>query len=207
MSFVQFLLLVLMSLKPYYTDKETWEERQARMAIVAAAIDDASSKLTCEDKYKNEDCKREFAGSKRQIALMLVTKGWWESRFAKHVHENQCGPDECDAVKKNGVVFHRARSPWQIQRTGLLVPGEWTSMKGPVETSTVVSAGVAGRILSYGFKRCGTVDGSFGAYAGGGCGWSGALNRGAFFRRLSAKTEATFKKDQEARLKEATAKK
>ncbi|NBZ95407.1 MAG: hypothetical protein EBR40_03085 [Proteobacteria bacterium] len=195
MNFIQFITLVLMSLEPSYGDKEPWDVREKRMEIVAKAIDDASSKATCSDAYAKDGCKPAWTRSKKDLALLLVTKGYWESRFAKNVHEGKCRPYECDAHKINGNVVHRARSPWQVQRTGLETADEYSKMRSSTLESTAMSAEVASRHLVMGMNRCRTIKGAISVYGGvGTCNWSGAEGRLAFFNRINSQNEAGFKK-------------
>jgi hypothetical protein len=202
MTFAEFLLTVLMAIQPWYKDQESWDDRQARMTLVAEAIDDASSRMTCSDKYAVPECKRKWAKSKKELAFLLVTKGWWESKFAKHVHEGNCGPDECDAIKKNGVTLaHAARSPWQIQNTGFVKKGEWEKINKADRAGTFTSANIAARALSAGLSRCDTIDGAIGSYGGIGCNWPGAAKRSAWYRKQLAKSEETFKTEMETRRK------
>jgi len=217
MNLIQFITVVLLSMGPSYGDREPWDLRTQRMEIVAKAIDDASAQATCSDAYAVETCKRSWPGSKRELALLLVTKGYWESRFAKNVHEGKCRPYECDAATINGNIIHRARSPWQIQRTGLVSKEEYAKMKSASLESTTMAAVVATRHLAVGMAKCRTIPGAISIYGGAGnCNWKGSAGRYKFFKDISARSEADFAKrvDQqrerlEARLnrEEKTAKK
>ena len=191
MSFIKYLITVLLSLDPSYSDKETWTERTVRMEIIAVAIDDASSRATCSDKYDIPDCKKIWPQSKKNLAILLVTKGFWESRFAKNVHEGKCQPYECDSYRVNGGVRHRARSPWQIQKTGIVTGEEYKKMSFATIESTTMSANVATRYLSVGMKTCNTILGTMAIYGGANsCTWPGVIPREAFYRSLNSKTDA-----------------
>ena len=198
MNFIQFITMVLLSMVPSYGDKEPWDHRIQRMEIVAKAIDDASARATCSDLYAEEKCKRLWPGSKRDLAMLLVTKGFWESGFAKNVHEGKCRPFECDASKVNGNVIHRARSPWQIQRTGLVTNEEYAKMKFASLESTTLAAIVATRYLAMGMGKCHTIPGAISIYGGAGvCNWPGAMGRYDFFKVISARSDADFVKRAE----------
>lgn len=209
MSFIHYVFAILMSLEPSYGDKETWDERAARMDIVAQAIDDASSRATCSDKYSATDCKKTWSKDKKSLALLLVTTGYWESHFAKNIHEGNCGPHECDAHKVRNAVYHRARSPWQVQRTGMVTTAEYKLMNSATVESTTISANVATRYLVNGMASCNTVSGALALYNGiRNCTWKGSMNRAHFYESLSKKTltqlESSAKKQRtklEARLK------
>jgi len=191
----EFILLVLLSLHPYYTDKETKEERTARMTTVANAIDTASSRATCTEPYTQDECKPIWTGSKRQLALLLVTKAWWESRLAKHIHEGNCGPTECDATRVGNVIVHKARTIWQMQRTGLLKEWEWDNMDGTDYKSTRTAAWAATRILARGKRKCQHPHGVLSYYATSRCRWSGAGKRYLFFTKLSKKTREQLEQE------------
>jgi hypothetical protein len=160
------------------------------MEIIATAIDDASSKTTCSDKYDVPGCEKSWPGDKKSIAMLLVTKGFWESKFAKNVHEGKCRPYECDSYTVNGKTIHKARSSWQIQKTGLVSKEEYDQMKAATLESTKISANVAVRYLALGMKSCKTIRGAISIYGGARvCNWSAAAPREAFYRRISAMSE------------------
>jgi len=194
MNFIKYITAILLSLEPaYYSDNETWDERSARMEVIATAIDDASSKATCADKYDTSDCSATWPNSKKSLALLLVTQGYWESKFAKNVHDGKCRSYECDAHVTNGNILHRARSPWQIQRTGLVTKEEYQKMNSSSQEGTTMSANVATRYLALGMKSCKTTLGAISIYGGVKmCNWSGARPRDAFYKKLSNTAEDQF---------------
>lgn len=202
MNLVNYLLTVLLSLEPSHSDKETWEERSERMNIVAQAIDDASSRATCQDEYNVEGCKKTWPSSKKSLALLLVTNGYWESGFAKNVHEGNCRPNECDAHTVDGTVYHRARSPWQIQKTALVTSEEYQKMNSSTLESTKISAYAAARHLSIGMNSCKTIIGAMSIYGGiRSCKWSGVASRAEFYKKLEQKTDEQLEKSVEMRKK------
>lgn len=204
MNFINYILTVLLSLQPSYGDKETWEQRSDRMQIIATAIDDASSRATCEDRYATSDCKKLWIKDKKSLAMLLVMKGYFESRFAKNVHEGKCYDYECDAYKStDGHVRHRARSPWQIQQTGMVTADEYSKMNSSSLDSTTMSAIVATRYLANGMKHCKTIRGTIAIYGGAtDCKWEGAAGREAFFHSLMKKSDNDLKVDVERRKKD-----
>lgn len=190
MNFIKYITAILLSLDPSHSDNETWDERAARMEIIATAIDDASSKVTCSEQYNTPTCEKTWPLDKKSIALLLVTKGYWESRFAKNVHEGKCRSYECDAYKVNGGIRHRARSSWQIQRTSLVSVEEYNTMNSSSIESTTTAANVAARYLTIGMKSCKTIKGAMSIYGGGKvCDWPGAAPREAFYKRLRSMSE------------------
>jgi len=185
MNFVNYITTVLLSLQPSYGDGENWEQRQGRMEIIAKAIDDATSKATCTEKYNVPGCEKIWNNDKKSLALLLVTKGYWESKFAKNVHEGKCRKYECDAYTVNGKVAHRARSLWQIQRTTLVNKDEYSKMNSSTFESTKMSAIVASRYLAEGMKKCNTIEGTIAVYGGAKtCTWVGAKQREQFYKML-----------------------
>lgn len=202
MSFFEYIVTVLLSLQPSYADKETWDQRTDRMRIIASAIDDASARATCEDKYDTPDCKKVWTRGKRSMAMLLVTKGFWESKFAKNVHEGKCRKYECDAHTVNGNLVHRARSPWQVQRTGLVSKDEYNMMNSSSQDATTMSATVASRYLVMGMNACKTIEGTIARYGGAkDCKWSGASARLSFYESLMRKSNEQFQADAEKQKK------
>lgn len=202
MNFVAYITTVLMSLGPSYADGETWEQRNERMTIVAKAIDDAASKATCSDQYAGGGCKKTWTKDKKSLALLLVTKGFWESRFSKNVHEGNCRAYECDAYKVANKVYHRARSPWQVQKTGLVTEEEYAKMASASLESTTMSANVAARYLTRGYAHCKTIPGAISNYAGAGCSWKGTKPRFAFYESLYKKTNEELEKEADKQRKQ-----
>jgi len=202
MNFVNYILAVLLSLEPAHNDKETWEQRVERMTVIAKAIDDASSKATCQDSYDVTDCKKTWPGSKKSLGLLLVTNGYWESRFAKNVHEGKCKSYECDAHEVNGSVYHRARSPWQIQKTGLVTKDDYDKMNSSSLESTTISASVAAKHLSLGMNSCKTIIGALSVYGGvKSCKWDGVKIRADFYKKLEQKSEEQLEESSQVRKK------
>jgi hypothetical protein len=190
MNFIKYITMILLSLEPSYSDKETWDQRTARMELIATAIDDAASKATCSDKYDVPKCEKTWSQDKKSLALLLVTKGYWESKFAKNVHEGKCRVYECDAYRVNGTTRHRARSLWQIQKTGLETREEYAQMSSSSLEATTMAANVAVRHLVLGMNTCKTIPGTIAVYGGAkSCYWKGAAPREAFYRRINAMSE------------------
>ena len=111
---------------------------------------------------------REGVGAPGDLAALVVTKGWWESRYARNVHEGKCAAWECDAVKRGGVVVHLARTPWQFQKTAAAAP-LWNVMVGTGFEETRNAAWLASVLLSRGYTACGSFRGALVWYARGRC--------------------------------------
>jgi hypothetical protein len=182
MSLSAWVLAAVLSLPPAYADREE-TGRAERMTTVANAVVEVTARATCADSYAVPRCSPIWSGDRRSLAALLIAKGWWESRFARNVHEGQCRPDECDAVKWRGQIVHRARSPWQLQRTAYSSP-EWDEMVGTSYPATRAAAWAAAKVLSEGSRRCQSPRGALAWYAAGRCTWSGAGSRAATYERL-----------------------
>jgi hypothetical protein len=134
--------------------------------------------------YAVPACKPIWFGGEKELAALLITKGWWESRFAKNVHEGKCDSNECDAVKlRDGGVVHRARSPWQLQRTAYSDP-EWPTMVGTSFEATRDAAWAAAKVLAEGQRRCKSARGALSWYGWQRCEASGVGNRLVTYERL-----------------------
>jgi hypothetical protein len=172
------------------------------MTVVAEAIDLVSSRATCNAPFDNSDCTRIWYGSKRELALLLITKAWWESRLAQNVHEGNCKEWQCDAHKIGGRLVFRARTIWQMQKTSMVKDFEWEEMVGTDPRSTRLAAWVATRILAKGKNVCKTTQGTISYYATSRCEWNGAAKRQMFYEKLSKKTPEQLKLEAEERLAE-----
>lgn len=164
------ILAVLLSLPPSAADaRETANERAQRLEVLARAIDEASAEATCADD-RDPECAPTWPGSQAELAALLISTGWHESAFARHVHAGACRAHECD----NG----RARSPWQLHASGMVPVAEWRAMAGSSADATYTAAVAAARVLASGRARCRSVSGALAAYATGGrCSWSGTRAR------------------------------
>jgi hypothetical protein len=192
MGLAQWVLMILLALPAAYTDRNE-ENRHERMAVIADAITEVCVRATCEGAYEGPSCEPIWHRSHRELAALLVTKGWWESRFASHVHAGKCKKDECDAVKTQYGVIHLARSPWQLQRTSFS-EDVWDHMLGDDLSSTRNAAWAAARVLAYGMDQCHTPRGALSWYGAQTCQWQGAGNRYRTYERLMAMPEKTPEK-------------
>jgi hypothetical protein len=179
---------LLANLPPYYSDHEAPSERARRLEVIAESITSASAYATCTRDWASADwCVPIWPTSERkELIVITITQGFWESRFAKHVHEDRCGPDECDAIKlRNGRIYHRARSPWQLQRTAYVAP-YWEAMRGSSLMATTSAAYAAVRVLSAARRRCGGKPELWiSGYGWGSCRmWGGARKRAEMYEAL-----------------------
>jgi len=170
----------------------------SRLQTVATAISDAADESTCTGEYATPECKPDWKGSPLDLAVLLAANGYAESAFAKNVHEGKCRKDECDPYYVGGKVYHRARTSWQIQKTGLVTDQEWHSMVGTDYRATFAAARVATRILARGFRSCHTVHGAMSLFGGvQNCNWSGVDKRFLMYKKLLDKAKKLEKEKPE----------
>ena len=181
MELTTIVLSMLLSLRPAYIDQNE-VDRSARMAVLAYAIADVCYQATCKAPYVAQ-CDPIWTGTDRELAAMLVTKGWWESRFASNVHAGKCKPDECDPKMYRGVLIHTARSPWQLQRTSY-AEALWDQLEGDSLEKTRNASWVAATILSEGRRRCRSDFGTLSWYGIQRCSWHPAKRRYSTYLRL-----------------------
>lgn len=151
---ISILTLLLAGLPAYSIDRESPAEREERMAVVAWSIAAATEEQVMLGRWPS--ARRE------ELAVMLVTLGWWESRFARHVHAGMCRAHECD----HGL----ARSPWQVHAGGPVSAELWGQMADDSRESTLAGARGAARLVVAARGACGSaVDGVIGTYMTGRC--------------------------------------
>lgn len=186
------LFAILIALPPWHGDvKEV--DRHDRLRIIADSVAVGAIEATCDDGQK-EDCKRTWPGSSYEVGSLATDLGWWESRYAKHVHEGRCRLKigECDAVRlSNGIYVALAQSPWQLQQSGL-VPGKiWRKINKADRESTGMAAKAAIHVLGVARASCGAHRPGWEArtvarYATGKhCAWKGAANRVRHWKKVS----------------------
>lgn len=193
------LLAAAMAFPAWHGDKESTEDREARLGVIAQAIDEAVAHATCRDQKKQgtdsaarasaaeegkpEQCKRLWHGSPRELGFLLLGQAFFETRLALHVHAGQCRVEigECDSG--------RAISLWQLQ-SGYHLPVErWRRLSGTDLESTRDAAVEAARALGRGRNFCnGSLEGAVASYATGkSCQWKGAAQRIRFVRKMMSR--------------------
>ena len=160
---------MLNTLPPAYIDVNE-VGREVRIQTIAEATAQAVGLASCLGPYEKTTCEKIWNDSPQDLAALIVTKGWWESRFSKNVHEGKCKPYECDPVtiRQTGKIMHLARTPWQFQRTAFSEPF-WEKMVGTDLDSTRYAAYTAAVILSRGKNACKSNQGAIIWYARGRC--------------------------------------
>jgi hypothetical protein len=188
MSLPDILLAILLSLPSAHLDRETPEQREARMGVVATAMADASLRATCEGDWEGSDiCKRIWPRSRDELAYLLLTIGFWESRFAQNIHAGTCKPWQCDPSRMpDGRLYHKARSIWQLQWIRHTTRRQWLAIAGVTQVPTTEAAWIASVRLSRGYRSCRTIRGAIGVYSGSRfqCRWPGAYKRYEFYERI-----------------------
>jgi hypothetical protein len=191
--FTKTLLAAALRLSPWYGETETDEERLARLETIAQAINDATLFAVCAKdarplpplpgeakEEEGQPCTPVWRGDARQLAFLLLTQAYFETRLARHVHEGRCrvSQGECDSG--------RATSLWQLQAGGHLPKERWEKLSGADRAATTHAAFEATRALSRGRNHCGNLSGAISLYATGRtCKWQPAQERVAFLERLA----------------------
>jgi hypothetical protein len=180
------LLVLMLGLPAPYHEHEDADSRRTRLAIVAQAISDASTQASCSDPHAAAECQKIWPGKPLDLALLLVTEAYWESRLARNVHEGRCRDFECDPYRSSqtGRIEHRARTLWQMQYTRP-IDSEWGHMVGADLGSTRTAAWAAAKLLGSAYRACGSIPGAISRISGNGrCVWSGADRRALLFEQL-----------------------
>jgi hypothetical protein len=176
---IQLLLALLLSLPAYYRDVETPEQRLERMTTVAQSIDAATYEATCTGPFQGADwCTNVWSGPRAELAALLVTVGYHESTFARHVGEGHCAKHECD--------HGRARHYWQTQVNPWVPRANWEQLEGLGFVPTTMAAGAAASVLGEGLRRCRSPEGAVSFYARSSCRWAGTERRMGLYRRALA---------------------
>jgi len=167
------VLALLLSWPAYSAEPtpEAPEARQVRLTAATIAITEAAS-------------ARPGNWQPVQVAAVLLTLGWYESRFAAYVGEGRCseGPEDARCDPHPVTKVPRARSYWQAHQSAC--PLAWTLPPGSL-AELRAAAGCASRLWVGAYYRCrrrttdGPVAGAFAGYAGGaaGCRWDGGARR------------------------------
>ncbi len=160
------ILVVLLGLRPCELDRETPEDRRARLEVVSQSVEYAAARATCSGAFAEwVECQPIWRRSRSELTALLVTVAYEESKLALHVHAGRCRDHECDAISSGGSIVHRARSLWQVHYSPAFRE-EWENIPGTTLWQTSDAAWAATRVLAMGERRCGTVLGSLAGYLG-----------------------------------------
>jgi hypothetical protein len=179
----KFLLLAALALPTYKEDRapELAEAKAQQLhGIVEAAF------------AASEGAPR----SRAEWTALLLAIAYHESTFSLRIHAGDCKPHECDAQKirlSDGrtVVYHRARSLWQMHRNRNNA-AVWDQLVGLENTE--VQARAASDMLKRAYFRCAKsgsdwISGTIAGYAGRRCDarWPGLEARLKTYGRLVGK--------------------
>jgi hypothetical protein len=173
-----YLLAAIASLPTFHEDigDELAVQKRAQAETIATAITQAVEKTP------------NWPGSKRELATLLLTVAWHETRLSLRIHDGHCKPYECD--------HGRARGLWQLHAHASLPRERWLTVSGLDLPSTVNGASEAALALTRSRYMCSKSARAGGdwvaltllAFAGHGC--SGHLpdmsSRVQTYRRLFA---------------------
>jgi len=156
-SLTTYLLIAISSLPTFHEDVgEQFAARKREQAqLIASAISRAA------------EGAQGWPGSKRELATLLLTVAWHETRLSLRIHDGHCKPFECD--------HGRARGLWQLHAHASLSRDRWLTVAGLDEQSTFNAASEAALALTRSRHMCRQrgadwVASTISAYAGRGCG-------------------------------------
>ncbi|MFZ5890898.1 MAG: hypothetical protein ACOY0T_07600 [Myxococcota bacterium] len=158
MSLTTYLLAAIATLPTFHEDvgPALVSKKQAQAQVIAQAISDVA------------ESAEGWNGSKRELATLLLTVAWHETRFSLRIHAGNCKPYECDRG--------RARSLWQLHAHASLPKETWVGLAGLDVDSTRRAAREAAKALTRSRNMCsGRASGvelvaqTLSAYAGRGC--------------------------------------
>jgi hypothetical protein len=155
MTMFEAILSMLVAMQPFHKDKEVPEERSVRMAVIASSITQATEEATCTGTFATPDCKPKFKGKPDELAMGLFTIAKFETRFAKHVHEDKCKPWECDVGRAKGL--------FQVHVSKTVPRDVWEQLGGTSPEATLQSARAAATMWSRAWQ-CGSLDRAFAGY-------------------------------------------
>jgi hypothetical protein len=160
------------------TSPEVQSAKSAQLGALAVAI--------------SYESKRQTIRPPREWAALLVAIGFRESTFSLRIHRGECNllKRECDAAKKNGELYARAKSPWQLHENKLNA-NAWPFLTGVENTDLQVLE--ASAALQRGYWTCSRsgvpwLQGTINGFAGRRCSakWLGLDARIATFNRVLA---------------------
>jgi hypothetical protein len=129
----------LLSLPRYFEDT-TAPDKPAQLATIAAAVAELAVPP---------------AGiPRREWQALLLAVGFYESTYSLRVHRGECKLEkrECDAARaKDGTLFARAKSPWQLHQN-TLNRDNWDQLTGIDNTDVQVTE--ANAALARGWHTC-----------------------------------------------------
>lgn len=157
MSLTTYLLIAIASLPTFHEDvgEQFAAQKRQQAELIANAISRAAENV------------QGWPGSKRELATLLLTVAWHETRLSLRIHDGRCKPFECD--------HGRARGLWQLHAHASLTRERWLTVAGLDAQSTFNGAAEAALALTRSRHMCRKrgsdwVASTISAYAGRGCG-------------------------------------
>lgn len=159
MSLTTYLLTAIASLPTFHEDvgEHYAEQKREQAQMIATAIDQAVQ--------QNGD----WPDGRRELATLMLTVAWHETRLSLRIHDGRCKPLECDRGKARGL--------WQLQAHRSLPKERWLRVAGFNPEATRTAAREAAIALVRSRRMCSVatrgrdwVGATLTAYAGVGCG-------------------------------------
>ncbi len=122
MNLTAYLISAILSLPTYHEDagEQLKAQKRAQTELIATAVAQAAENA------------RGWPGSPRELAVLLLTVAWHETRFSLRIHEGRCRPYECDHGKARGL--------WQLHMHASLPRERWITVAGLDAESTLSAA-------------------------------------------------------------------
>lgn len=156
MNLTAYILTAIASLPTFHEDvgDKFVAQKREQAQLIANAISRAAENA------------QGWPGSKRELATLLLTVAWHETRLSLRIHDGRCKPFECD--------HGRARGLWQLHTHASLPRDRWLTVAGLDEQSTLNGAAEAALALTRSRHMCRQrgsdwVASTISAYAGRGC--------------------------------------
>jgi len=111
-----------MQANPTDLQRETTDEREARITESIQVIEQVSAEATCADQPK--PCRRIWPGPRTKLALAMYAIAYHESKFAHYVGSGHCEDGPRSARCDNG----QARTYWQMHPQ--TCPEAWAAEPG-----------------------------------------------------------------------------
>jgi len=158
-SLTTYLLTAIASLPTFHEDvsEQLVAQKHDQAQMIATAIDEAVEQASG------------WPDSKRELASLMLTIAWHETRLSLRIHDGRCKPHECDRG--------RARGLWQLHVHRSLPKERWLRVAGVNLEATRHAAHEAAIALVRSRRMCAVatrgrewVGATLTAYAGAGCG-------------------------------------
>jgi len=167
------ILALLLTFQPWWQDYyEPAESRATRLQKIAHA-----QMIVGETVSRR---KGAFPGTDKQLVALLMTAGWWETRYNSRIHAGNCYEDECDGGRARGV--------YQVQKNGVYPDEYWEKSEGDGWEPTYYATLSAALSFTHAWKVCHErygIKGVWAAYGRGTCTstFPGHISRVRWYRK------------------------